>query len=322
MEKYFLASNNTTNGFVSHFDSINPGENAFTYVLKGGSGTGKSTFMKKIGQYFENKGYDIEYFYCSSDPDSLDGVRIVQKSVAIVDGTSPHVTEATLPAIKDKIVNVGDFISLELRQHKKQVLPLLIKKKKMFDLCYAYLESLRGVAKAEKLLLQNTPQYATEKAEEILSQIKIKKCKKACKRKLYLSYFDGAGLCSLLPQNNFGKTIAIDSKNYFAGFDIMNKIKEKLASKGAFTIELISPLGEDLVEGLYLPGDDTLIYNNLLPKSIVNQHLFFALCKKAGKCIQKARQTHKKVEKYYVKYMNFAKLTVLREQIVQEIEQL
>lgn len=322
MEKYFLASNNTTNGFVSHFDSINPGENAFTYVLKGGSGTGKSTFMKKIGQYFANKGYDIEYFYCSSDPDSLDGVRIVQKSVAIVDGTSPHVTEAALPAIKDKIVNVGDFISLELRQHKKQVLPLLNKKKRMFDLCYAYLESLRGVAKAEKLLMQNSPQYATEKAEEILSQIKIKKSKKSCKRKLYLSYFDGAGLCSLLPKNKFGKTITLDSKNYFAGFDIMSAIKGKLASKSVSTIELLSPLGEDLVEGLYLPGEDTLVYNNLLPKSISNQHLFFALCKKAGKCIQKARQTHKKVEKYYVKYMNFAKLTVLREQIMQEIEQL
>ena len=102
----------------------------------------------------------------------------------------------------------------------------------------------------------------------------------------------------------------------------MNKIKEKLASKKVALVELLSPLGEDLVEGLYLPGEDTLIYNNLLPKSIANQHLFFALCKKAGKCIQKARQTHKKVEKYYVKYMNFAKLTVLREQIVQEIEQL
>ena len=32
---------------------------------------------------FYNKGYSIENFYCSTDTQSLDGVRIIEKNVAI-----------------------------------------------------------------------------------------------------------------------------------------------------------------------------------------------------------------------------------------------
>ena len=72
----YLASANTSLGFKNCFNSINTTKNAFTYILKGGPGTGKSTLMKKIGKYFEDKGLFVEYFYCSSDANSLDGVRI------------------------------------------------------------------------------------------------------------------------------------------------------------------------------------------------------------------------------------------------------
>ena len=45
-------------------------------VSKGGPAPGKSTIMKEIGEYFIDNGEDVDFLWCSSDPDSLDGVVI------------------------------------------------------------------------------------------------------------------------------------------------------------------------------------------------------------------------------------------------------
>ena len=155
MEKHFLASANSCNGFINFFDNINSNKNGFTYILKGGPGTGKSTIMKTIANSYKNRGYDIEYFYCSSDPESLDGVKIKIKNIAIVDGTSPHVTEATIPGIKEKIINVGEFIKPEIKKHKASIENLLIKKKQCFEKAYETLKSIYHLISVEKLNIKN-----------------------------------------------------------------------------------------------------------------------------------------------------------------------
>ena len=76
---YFLGSN-TNLGFYSYFDKIlNPQKNARLYIIKGGPGSGKSTLMKRLLERFIADGDDIEKFYCSSDPNSLDGVLSLTK---------------------------------------------------------------------------------------------------------------------------------------------------------------------------------------------------------------------------------------------------
>ena len=88
--QYFLGAN-SAQGFVSLYDElIDESQASAFYVLKGGPGCGKSTLMKKIGEKMEGAGYAVEYILCSGDPDSLDGIVIPEKGVAIVDGTSPH----------------------------------------------------------------------------------------------------------------------------------------------------------------------------------------------------------------------------------------
>ena len=74
--KYFLAAN-SAEGFVSHFgDCYNPYDGWRAYIIKGGPGTGKSSFMKCVVVKAVDKGYSVELCPCSSDPDSLDGVII------------------------------------------------------------------------------------------------------------------------------------------------------------------------------------------------------------------------------------------------------
>lgn len=87
IKHYFLGANGPK-GFVSLYrEFCSPDSGNFLWVIKGGPGCGKSTFMKKIGKAAEDAGLDVEYVLCSSDPDSLDGVLIPQWHVGYADGT-------------------------------------------------------------------------------------------------------------------------------------------------------------------------------------------------------------------------------------------
>jgi predicted AAA+ superfamily ATPase len=89
---YFLGSNSPT-GFRSLYPQFMDAENDnILYILKGGPGCGKSTFMKQIAQTMIDAGYAVEFIHCSGDPDSLDGVLIPALKIAYVDGTAPHGT--------------------------------------------------------------------------------------------------------------------------------------------------------------------------------------------------------------------------------------
>lgn len=108
-DSYFLGCNSAS-GFVSLFSELyDPYDGWNMYIIKGGPGTGKSTLMKKIASKAEKKGYTVEKIYCSSDPDSLDGVIIEDIKTAIADGTSPHVLEPKFAGACERIINLGDF---------------------------------------------------------------------------------------------------------------------------------------------------------------------------------------------------------------------
>lgn len=58
--------------------------------IKGRSGTGKSTMLKKIVNEAEKRGFDLEIYHCGFDPDSLDMVILRELGIAIFDATDPH----------------------------------------------------------------------------------------------------------------------------------------------------------------------------------------------------------------------------------------
>lgn len=105
----FLAAN-TPDGFVSFFDELyNPYKSTGAYIIKGGPGTGKSTFIRKIAEAFEKSGFDTERVYCSSDPDSLDALLVPDAGFSVCDGTAPHIMEPRFPGAVENIVNLGAF---------------------------------------------------------------------------------------------------------------------------------------------------------------------------------------------------------------------
>ena len=140
MSSYFAAAN-SDRGFVSRFDRIFGGVSRL-YVILGGPGTGKSHLLRMLGRAAEDKGYACEYFYCSSDPSSLDGVLIPELDCAMIDGTAPHTWEMKCPGVIEQIINLGEFWDADrLTAVKDEVLRLAALKKSDYTAAYKLLAS-------------------------------------------------------------------------------------------------------------------------------------------------------------------------------------
>ena len=122
--RYFLGGN-TASGFVSFYGQFCRGPEDFLWVIKGGPGCGKSSFMKTIGKAAENAGLDVEYVLCSGDPDSVDGVYLPALHTGYADGTAPHVLEAVTPGAAGLYLDLGQFYDRIALQKERRAIELL-----------------------------------------------------------------------------------------------------------------------------------------------------------------------------------------------------
>lgn len=120
----YFAGGNTARGFHSLYDDCVKNLSR-VFILKGAPGTGKSTLMRKVGEYWLQKGYSIEYLHCPLDNASIDGVLIEELKVGIIDGTDPHVMEPKAPGAIEEYVNLGGaWDSRALAAQKDQIVQL------------------------------------------------------------------------------------------------------------------------------------------------------------------------------------------------------
>ena len=138
----FIAANGYR-GFRSRFDDVfRIAEYDHLFIIKGGPGTGKSHAMKQIAKNAEKIGADCEYIFCSSDPDSLDGLILKKGSrrIGMLDGTAPHTRCTQIPGAVDEIVNLGAFWdSAKLSPHRERISSLQQKKADAYRRAYRFL---------------------------------------------------------------------------------------------------------------------------------------------------------------------------------------
>ncbi len=125
--RFFLGASNAA-GFVSYFpDAYDPCGGGKYFLLKGGPGTGKSTFMRTTARRVEKEGFTVHYVPCSADPDSLDAVLFPELNAGILDGTAPHVLDPKMPGVCEEIVNLGAcWNSARLRENRNKIIPLCL----------------------------------------------------------------------------------------------------------------------------------------------------------------------------------------------------
>ncbi|MBE6577512.1 MAG: hypothetical protein E7653_05185 [Ruminococcaceae bacterium] len=135
-----FAAANTASGFVSYFDEIFFSEGIERrYIIKGGPGTGKSSFMRRVAESARTSGHSVELYYCSSDTNSLDGV-IIDGRLAIFDGTAPHSYDTVLPGARDELIDLGAFWDSEMLSEKRETLSAYAAQKKAaYSNAYGYL---------------------------------------------------------------------------------------------------------------------------------------------------------------------------------------
>lgn len=161
MQHRYFAASNSSEGFKSYYGDVFGGAERL-YVIKGGPGTGKSSLMKRVVAEAEREGYAVEYYYCSSDPTSLDGILVSTDNgvIGMVDGTAPHVWEPTHAGAKDEIINLGEFWnSRALREQKNEIFALSNKKSAAFKRAYSYLRSCGNLRAVTDSLLRKATDF-------------------------------------------------------------------------------------------------------------------------------------------------------------------
>lgn len=177
MQHRYFAASNSAEGFKNYYPQVFMRADRL-YIIKGGPGTGKSCFMKRFADKMGALGCAVEYYYCSSDPSSLDGVLVSGRgeTVGMLDGTPPHTVEPLLPGVREEIINLGAFWSSELlRSEKREIFALNQKKSAAFERVYSYMRSCGNLRAVIDSLLEKAikKEKMTSVAERLVQSLSL-----------------------------------------------------------------------------------------------------------------------------------------------------
>ena len=145
MERHYFLGGNTPQGFVGFYKDVVDSYNlSKLYILKGASGTGKATFMRKFAREILKKhaDTDVDYILCGQDPKSLDGVIFPKLGLGIIDGTHPHVTDPKYPGVVEEIVDLAKYID-GTKVNRVELQRLLDKKSSHYAKAYKELDKAK-----------------------------------------------------------------------------------------------------------------------------------------------------------------------------------
>lgn len=349
-DTYFLGSA-TAKGFVTSFGDVIKREGMFTYILKGGAGTGKSSLMKKVACETEEHE-PIVTFHCSSDPDSLDAVVLTKSNVAIVDGTSPHVFDPIIPGVNQKIVNLGDhWDDKMLKANKEQIVKAVLANKSSLDRARRFTSALSNILSDTCHIGADSMLY--KKAESFLDRFKKKLLPKknggagkaeyfqlsALTRYGYMTYtqtYDGFDEIYYLKDDYFAATDyilkAVSNEALARGFDVVccpcqlfncENYEHLLIPELSVAIVSASPLTNiPLKDGKIINASrfyDKKLITLKKARLKLNKNTCAGLLKETADTLDTAKIIHDEIEKYYIGAMDFAKIDEISDKILQEI---
>ncbi|HWR43829.1 PRK06851 family protein [Sporomusa sp.] len=352
--KHMFPGGNTPQGFFSYYDYVIPVDAGRIFLLKGGPGVGKSTFMKKISQAMIERGFSVEHHHCSSDPNSLDGLVIPVLSVALIDGTAPHIVDPKHPGCVDEILNLGEYWNeSKLVNNKTSILTCTKEISKRFQRAYRMLRAAKAVYDDWEAANNEAMNYklANQKAAELIEKLfaNVTTVGHGKNRKLFASAITPDGPV------NYIDSIAVDlSYRYIlTGFPgtgkatLLDKVAETAIAKGLDIETYHCPLDPLKVEHIIIPALSAALITSVPPHNlstygataIINMNecldqemihrlepvtdydrtAFWEFFGKAGAYINEAKKLHDQLETYYVPNINFSGVDTLRDKTLARI---
>ncbi len=350
--KFFLGTN-SADGFINGFtDSAFKKDGWRTYLIKGGPGTGKSSFMKKIAGVAALSKIDTEIIPCSSDPASLDGVILKDKKTLIIDATAPHVVEPIYPGVCEHILNFGRFWdSNTLREHTKEIIQLTDKNKELHRRASCYLSAMGQVMRNNMkiALLASDIDKTFDYAEKLAKRYLKRQNKQGREWVKYLSAVTPVGhifykdsiekLCEK-------KVIVNDETGAVSGM-IFSAIRDIALSFGFEIITVRNNiLPSEKIDHILIPEISLAFctknsFNNIDSENIrlihaqrfmdreilkenrnktaFGQRLMLELMESAVNTLSEAKAVHDLLEAYYIKAMDFKALSQYADEFAMKI---
>lgn len=340
---------NTYIGSYPLFDYIIPKNVNRIFCLKGGPGVGKSSMMKKIGKEFVELGYDVELFYCTSDPSSLDGIVIKDLGVVLLDGTAPHIVDPKNPGAIDEIINLGEYWNLEgIEKNKNEVIEC------NKDISNSFRRAYKFLAAAEPIYRDIEEKYVdcvdfgkvnliTEKLlEDLFAKFNSTGVYKK-ERHLFgtaitpIGHIDYAD--SML--SNTKKVYYLNGEIGTGKTTLLRKVYEKAVEKGMEVEVYHYPLIPDKIETVLINDLDIAITTSSIYKdedmldlnSCVNEaklapykeeiefdkKILDDMINYAISNLKRAKSKHDVIEAYYVPNMDFDQIDKLKDELIKRI---
>ncbi len=257
--KYFLGAN-TCHGFYSLYDSfVSLDDGDFLWVIKGGAGCGKSSFMKMLGAAAERAGLQVEYAQCSGDPDSLDGVYIPELRTAYMDGTAPHVADTRMTASDSTYLDLGAFYDCKAISEYRPELEILRRGcSEMYSKAYAALKA----AGALRSGWQSTF-YGDDALDAARNRVKGIAAREFGKRqresgtetKRFLSAITCKGCVSYTESAaNLCRRVYILDNRFLLGEAVLPQLAQAAMSAGYDIYTCPNPLAPEVLEAVYIPA--------------------------------------------------------------------
>lgn len=325
MEKLHLfAGGNTSRGFYSCFEDILPSKaRRRMFYIKGGPGVGKSTMMGRVAKAAEEMGQRVEYFHCSSDPDSLDGIALPDLGWAMMDGTAPHVYDPPLPGARDTLVSLGDFLDeRSLRPKAKEIGQLQQEISLRFHRCYGFLSAageLGRLCASAQLREEELHRLARNWTADLPKRGGLGSC-----RRLFATAFTPRGLADVLPTE--GLSIRrIECPACTTLTPLWQEISWTACWRGLPVVHLVNPLWPDELDGLLLPEQNILLCSCLpgsCPQAVewgriaqdeksseqeqnYDRNAYELMIHRALEQLGAAKALHDELESHYIGHMDF-----------------
>lgn len=344
--KEFFAAANSGKGFVSFYGEIfNAPAIERRYLIKGGPGTGKSTFMRRIAEEAESSGMSVERYRCSSDPASLDGI-IINGRVAVIDSTAPHAEEAELVGARDVLVDLGEFWDSDrLYADRDKIKALTEKKKRAYALAYRFLSSAMqsDIASREIMMPYIDKKRLVRLAKRLTRNISSDggyKCKTGLSKAIGMS-----GRCTLDTYLRLAKKTVYIEEHYGIGYLALFEICEEARRKGCRIGISCEPLSPDFLDSVFFEESKTLFIlceprkrgaislrrildisslskrekNELKAKSRNAKRISEALVLAATDELKVAGEAHFGLEKIYRSNMDFIELDAYTSKLCEQI---